>query len=233
VLKSLLKSLTGREYNLSRSDLGYLFSKALGPAVRGLLRYGLWHRRIVFIGRGTVLISKNCLTLERGSSIGHYSYIDAHSINGVILRTGATLREYCWVQCRSGLNSVGEGLEIGERAYVGPFSSIGVGGKVTIGAGTQIGAGLRLSAESHEIGENNTFTDGSVKRSGIEIGRDVWMGNSVTILDGVTIGDGAVIGAGSVVTRSIAPNMVAFGAPAREIRRVDQKIPTQENEDYE
>ncbi|MBU2937401.1 MULTISPECIES: acyltransferase [Pacificibacter] len=232
MLKLLLKSLTGREYDLSWSDLGYLSSKAGWPAVRGLLRYGLLRRRVVFIGRGVILISKGHLTLERGASIGHHSYIDAYSRSGVVLRSGATLREYCWVQCRSGLSSVGEGLEIGERAYVGPFSSIGVGGKVTIGAGTQIGAGLRLSAESHEIGESNTFTDGSVKRQGIEIGQNVWMGNSVTILDGVTIGDGAVIGAGSVVTRSIAPGMVAFGVPAREARRIDHKGPAQNNEDY-
>ncbi|AJE45424.1 acyltransferase [Celeribacter indicus] len=230
MLAFLIKSLTGRDYSLRSSDLGYLAGKALGPGLRGLWRYGLWRGRLVFIGRGVVMISRGRLDLGRGASIGHFSYIDASSREGVRIAAGATLREYCWIQCRSGLNAIGEGLEIGERAYVGPFSSIGVGGKVVIGAGTQIGAGLRLSAEAHELGSDHTFTDGTVRRAGIEIGRNVWMGNSVTILDGVTIGDGAVIGAGAVVTRSIGAGMVAFGAPAREVRPVAPVSPLPDKE---
>lgn len=223
MISQLIKALTGRDYALKSSDIPYMLDKTLGPALRGLWRYGLWRGRLVFVGRGTVFISKSSLNMERGAAIGHHSYVDASSKSGVILRRGATLREYCWIQCRSGLNAIGEGLDVGERAYIGPFASIGVGGKVTIGANTQIGAGLRLSAEAHELGEDNTFTDGSVLRTGIDIGSDVWMGNSVTILDGVTIGDGAVIGAGAVVTRSIGAGMIAYGAPAKEVRRVSEQ----------
>lgn len=61
----------------------------------------------------------------------------------------------------------------------------------------------------------------------ILIERDVWLGYGVIVLSGVTIGEGAVIGAGSVVTRSIAPNSIAVGNPAR----VTQKRFS--NEDFE
>ena len=37
----------------------------------------------------------------------------------------------------------------------------------------------------------------------------------------VTIGNNCVIGAGSVVTRSIPPNSLAMGGPARVVRALD------------
>ena len=37
----------------------------------------------------------------------------------------------------------------------------------------------------------------------------------------VTIGNNCVIGAGSVVTRSIPPNSLAMGSPARVVRALD------------
>jgi serine acetyltransferase len=41
-------------------------------------------------------------------------------------------------------------------------------------------------------------------------------------MPGSTIGDNCVIGAGSVVTRSIPPNSVAAGVPAKVIRSTDE-----------
>lgn len=50
------------------------------------------------------------------------------------------------------------------------------------------------------------------------IGDRVWIGANVTILKGVTIGDRTIVGAGSVVTRSLPPDAVAVGNPARVIK---------------
>jgi acetyltransferase-like isoleucine patch superfamily enzyme len=55
------------------------------------------------------------------------------------------------------------------------------------------------------------------READVIIGRDVWLGARVIVLAGVTIGDGCVIGAGSVVTRSLPPNSIAVGAPARVV----------------
>jgi maltose O-acetyltransferase len=49
----------------------------------------------------------------------------------------------------------------------------------------------------------------------IIIEEHVWIAGSVTVLPGVTIGARSTIGAGSVVTRSIPPDVLAFGNPCR------------------
>lgn len=48
---------------------------------------------------------------------------------------------------------------------------------------------------------------------------NVWIGNNVIILKGVTIGRGSIIGAGSVVTKSVPPNTLVAGNPARILRQ--------------
>jgi acetyltransferase-like isoleucine patch superfamily enzyme len=54
----------------------------------------------------------------------------------------------------------------------------------------------------------------------VKIGDHVWIGSRVIILPGVSIGDHAAVGAGSVVTKSIPPNCLAVGNPARVVREL-------------
>jgi len=49
------------------------------------------------------------------------------------------------------------------------------------------------------------------------IGSDVWIGYGSIVLSGITIGDSSIVGAGSVVTKSVPPNAIAVGNPARII----------------
>ena len=49
----------------------------------------------------------------------------------------------------------------------------------------------------------------------------MWIGSNVTVCPGVTIGSNVVIGAGAVVTHDIPDNALAFGVPARVVRKIE------------
>lgn len=55
----------------------------------------------------------------------------------------------------------------------------------------------------------------------IKVGSNVFIGINTIILPGVTIGDNVVIGAGSIVNKSIEPNLVVAGIPARKIKSLE------------
>lgn len=101
-------------------------------------------------------------------------------------------------------------------------------GRIKIGNHVMIGPNVSLLATNHPlIFEERTaisYPDGHVSMSefakGIVIEDNVWIAANVSVLDGVTIGMGAVIGAGSIVTRDIPAGWLAFGNPARPIRKI-------------
>jgi acetyltransferase-like isoleucine patch superfamily enzyme len=179
----------------------------------------------LMLGPGVRMIGKSRLRIGRGVSIGGGSYMDLMARWGVQLSDGVTIREFCWLQCRSGLNQEAELLSIGPRTYIGPGAILGIGGPVVIGADNQIGARFTLSAESHEPGNDGSYVSGAVSRVGVTIGSRCWFGNNVSIVDGVTIGDNVVVGANSLVTHNIPANSVAFGAPARVRRTITRDGP--------
>jgi acetyltransferase-like isoleucine patch superfamily enzyme len=110
-------------------------------------------------------------------------------------------------------------VSIGDGSSVNPYCVLYGHGGLTIGEE------VRIAAHSVVVPSNHTFSDRSVPigrqpivARGIRIEDDVWIGAGVKILDGVVIGTGCVVGAGSVVTRSLEPNGVYVGIPARRIR---------------
>ena len=96
-------------------------------------------------------------------------------------------------------------------------------------SGTVIGCGTRIVlGENVRCSANTLITDTDWhiedERAGpnapVIIERGVWLGVNVTVLKGVTIGEKTLVGAGSVVTRSLPPNVMAAGCPARVIRPI-------------
>jgi acetyltransferase-like isoleucine patch superfamily enzyme len=57
----------------------------------------------------------------------------------------------------------------------------------------------------------------------ITIEDNVWLGSNSTVLPGVTIGANSVIAAGSVVNKSVPPNSVVAGVPAKVIKTLNPK----------
>lgn len=108
-----------------------------------------------------------------------------------------------------------------------------LGDRVTVKSGVQLWDGLRI-ADDVFIGPNVTFTNDKFPRSkrypaafsSIEIDVGASIGANATILPGIRIGRQAMVGAGSVVTRSVPPNAIVVGNPARIVGYVDAESET-------
>lgn len=111
---------------------------------------------------------------------------------------------------------------IGERNCFSNNVSILANGEVSIGDGCQFGDQVAIyDCDFHEVNpDTRQLTDGLVRP--VHIGNNVWLSSRVMVLKGVSIGDNSVVGAMSVVTKSIPPNCVAAGNPARIIRAIEQ-----------
>ncbi|OPG12438.1 WxcM-like domain-containing protein [Microbispora sp. GKU 823] len=133
---------------------------------------------------------------------------------------------------------IGAGTRIWAFAHVLPGARLGaecnicdgvfvendvvLGDRVTVKCGVQIWDGITIEDDVF-IGPNATFTNDPFPRSKVypeRFARTVVrsgasIGANSTILPGVEIGTGAMVGAGAVVTRSVPPNSVVVGNPAR------------------
>jgi acetyltransferase-like isoleucine patch superfamily enzyme len=56
----------------------------------------------------------------------------------------------------------------------------------------------------------------------VVIGRGSWIAQNVVIMPGVRIGEMSIIGANSIVTHDVPPRSIAFGNPARVVKRWDE-----------
>lgn len=121
-------------------------------------------------------------------------------------------------------------LSIGDDCNLSDGVHIACTNRVTVGDGLLCGSRVLISDHSHGIYSDTEGVPQSspdtrpatrpLSRSGsVHIGRNVWIGDGVAILAGAAIGDGAIIGANAVVTRSIPPDCIAAGIPARPLKQ--------------
>lgn len=143
---------------------------------------------------------------------------------------------------------IGEGTRIWQNVIVLKGAKIGrdtnicaqcfieddveIGDRVTIKSGVYLWDGVRL-ADDVFVGPNVTFTNDKYPRSKtypekfastiVECGASI--GGGAVLLPGITIGRGAMVGAGSVVTKSVPPNAIVTGSPARIVGYTGNKGP--------
>lgn len=114
----------------------------------------------------------------------------------------------------------GENIHLGARSFINyNLTALDVA-TITIGEDTQLGPNVQLLTPTHPI-DPQPRRDKLEAAKPITIGNNVWLGGGVIVCPGVTIGDNSVVGAGSVVTKDVPENVVAFGNPARVIRKID------------
>jgi UDP-2-acetamido-3-amino-2,3-dideoxy-glucuronate N-acetyltransferase len=130
--------------------------------------------------------------------------------------------------------SIGRDCNLCDGVFV--ENDVVIGDRVTIKCGVQLWDGLRVEDDVF-IGPNATFTNDRFPRSKVYpakfeqtiLHKGSSIGANATVMSGIEIGAGAMVGAGAVVTRSVPPNAIAVGNPARIIGYVDSEVaPTPE-----
>jgi len=104
-----------------------------------------------------------------------------------------------------------EGLTLEEQTDIGAFSYINAKYGVIVEEGVQIGSHCSLYSVS-------TIDN---RQGEVHLKKNCSIGSHSTILPNVTIGENSIVGAHSLVLQDIPDNVIAFGVPAKVIRKID------------
>lgn len=162
----------------------------------------LWKSKVRIIRRPVYIRGQRFISLGNKFTSGVGLRLDAFPINGKIC------------------------LEIGNNVQVNDYVHIGAIDSVKIGNNVLIASKVFISDHNHGFYGTNGLHDSpltipkdrELSYSSVTIEDNVWLGEFVAVLPGVTIGKGSIIGTMSVVTKSIPPNSIAIGSPARVIK---------------
>lgn len=144
--------------------------------------------------------------------------------NDVIIRSGFERNVvggdvFCKIYIEEGAE-----LVIGNKVGISN-STIYTATRVFIGDEVNIGAGCLITdSDHHSIDYKSRCVskeDTNVKKAPIFVEQGAFIGTRSIILKGVTIGEKAVIAAGSVVTKSVPPNQLWGGNPAKFIKEIN------------
>jgi acetyltransferase-like isoleucine patch superfamily enzyme len=104
------------------------------------------------------------------------------------------------------------GLSLGFKTDIGAFSYINAKYGVVIEDEVQVGSHCSIYSVS-------TIDDSSGK---VLLKQNCKIGSHSTVLPGVTIGKNSIIGAHSLVNSDIPDDVVAFGVPAKVVKKIDE-----------
>jgi maltose O-acetyltransferase len=192
-----------------------MFSTVLHPAsTNGAAK--IWKRVYRAATDEVALLHPRALVAEAVSRV-----LPQHTFNStrtLVLRTmGFSIGPRSRIMGRVHLTGRDPRLElfsIGSDCVIAGPLHVDLGAPVRIGDRVHIGHSVVLLTVSHEIGPAEERCGGH-QCLPITIEDGAWLGSRVTILPGVTVGAGAIVGHGAVVTRSVAPNTMVGGVPAR------------------
>ena len=159
-----------------------------------------------------------CTTIGGNAHIRAGTYIYAGNTIGQNFQTGnkANIRE---------LNVIGDDVSIGTLSTIEHHVNIGNDVRIhsqvfipeftTLNDGCWLGPNVVITNARYPMYLNSKKT-----LQGVVINGNAKIGANSTILPGVEIGKNSLIGAGSVVTKNISSNVIAYGSPAIEVRKV-------------
>jgi len=105
-----------------------------------------------------------------------------------------------------------DGLKLGYKSDIGAFCYINAKNGVIIEDRVQIGSHCSIY----------TISTIDNKEGSVYLKENCKIGSHSTVMPNVTIGKNSIVGANSLVLTNIPDNVVAFGTPAKVIRKLDE-----------
>ena len=190
-------------------------------------------------------------SLGKDVSVGHFSVIGENVRIGdntevrehVIIRDNCVIGHNCLIRSNAVIGEEGFGFEFGnpviavhmphlgrvvtgDEVEIGSFCAIhrGTLGDTFLARGVIVGDHA-IIGHNVEIGEDSFVIGGAIVNGSVRIGKNAWIAPQSVIIQHVDIGDNAMVGLGAVVVRSVSPNTVVFGNPAKVLRKRFSKAP--------
>ncbi len=136
---------------------------------------------------------------------------------GVRIGNGTGIGGRVWI---AGGSRSASRIEIGADCFLNDGCRFDVSAPVTISDRVYFGHDAAVLTASHILGDRWRRAGRTVSEP-VTIGAGSWIGARATILGGLTIGESSVVAAGAVVIRSVPPNTLVGGVPAKVIRELD------------
>lgn len=162
------------------------------------------HPRKIHIG-DNVLIDDNCVLDAKGDKP-----------NKIRIGNGVFIGRNTNLSCKGGDLLISSNVNISYNCTIFSANLVEIGESTIIAGYCYLvgGEGYHLDIRPTPIAQNPIIDNTKTLR----IEKSCWIGAHCTIFNGVVVKEGAVIAAGAVVTRSVEPNCVSGGTPARKIK---------------
>lgn len=151
--------------------------------------------------------------------------IDIRGKKGIDFGNGLTTGYGCRIESfsKDGNKTLffGNNVQLNDYCHINALKSVRIGDNVLIASKvfiTDLEHGSYIGDENDSL-PNSIVKDRHLSSKPVNIGNNVWIGELCSVLPGVTIGENCIIGANSVVTKSIPPNSIAVGNPAKVIKQ--------------
>lgn len=109
-------------------------------------------------------------------------------------------------------------IRVGDYCLICPGVRISSASEIAIGQGCMMASNVYITDSDWHDTYNRIAMGVSLP---VSIEDNVWIGDSALVCKGVTVGKNSIVGAGAVVTKSIPPNTISAGNPAKIVKTLN------------